>query len=142
MILEFLLFTFFYIYLFIYLFFLTKSTTYSPLFELGTFFSFIGLLLAFRARLQLRSKWSPITKPTNPNHLINTGAFKVLRHPIYVGRFMFFFGVMLMLNPLGIVISIFYFLLLAKKSKDEEAFLLKTNPKYLAYSKKTIGFFF
>ncbi len=142
MLIEFTLFSFFYIYLFNYLFIANQN--YSPLvfFVVGSITALAGLILAFIGRLQLKDIWTPITTMRQPMKVVDKGVFRLMRHPIYAGRLLFFTGTMLMLNPVGLLFAFFYWLSLRKKALEEEDFLFKTSPHYKIYAKKVKRIFF
>lgn len=138
---ESLIFIFFYLFLFSQLFILNKNHTEHITYMAGATIAIGGLLIAFLARLQLKHVWSPITNTQVSKEILDRGAFGITRHPVYIGRLLFFAGTMLMLNLSGVFVTIFYWYLLRKKATEEEQYLIKNNPKYKDYIKHVKGLF-
>ena len=90
------------------------------------------------ARLQLRNFWNPITNVSPSKEILVDGIFSKIRHPIYLGRFMFFLGVMLMLNFIAVFITPLYWDYLKNKALKEEELLKKRKPyrNYLLRTKR------
>lgn len=126
----------FYVVLFYSLFLDSTITRESWIFQFGTILAFIGLVVAFIARIQLRSVWKPITNASKSQKIIDTGAYKVFRHPIYVGRFLFFLGVMLMFNLPGVLIAVAYWAFLRSRLVAEEQLLMENSSHYREYAKR------
>src|SRR5262245_37740611 len=51
----------------------------------GSALLFCGLALVARARLDMGTTWTPLPQPRDGSKLIDTGAFSIVRHPIYAG---------------------------------------------------------
>jgi len=130
---EFLIFAFFYIFLFSQLFVFNNIHTEFLVYIAGTSIAMGGLLLAFIARMQLRNIWSPVTNTQQSGEIMNSGVFGFMRHPVYVGRLLFFIGVMLMLNLKGLILVPLYWYFLRRKVLDEEKLLSEKNPDYKKY---------
>ena len=97
----------------------------------GLFIAFLGLALSFRAGVDFAT--TPLDK------LVTTGAYRISRHPIYFGTFLYFAGT-------GIACASWVFLLCAAiwmtsfhfGVKDEERFLLKQyGDAYREYMERT-----
>ncbi len=70
--------------------------------------------------------------------LVTSGAYRWVRHPVYVGEFVIFFGALLpVLAPLTVVIFCLFCLLQARRAQLEEAVLSATFPEYAVYSQQT-----
>lgn len=139
---DFLILTSFYIFLFSYLFVLNKNKTHILIYTIGFILSNFGLIIALIARIQLKKLWNPLTNIYNSKQILDKGIYSKIRHPIYLGRFLFFLGVMLMLNYIAIFITPLYWDYLRKKLNKEERYLEKVNPDYKLYSKKVKKIFF
>jgi protein-S-isoprenylcysteine O-methyltransferase Ste14 len=97
-----------------------------------------GLALAGRGVVDLGSAMTPVPKPREDARLVDTGVYRVVRHPIYG-------GVMLVASGWAIarasVVAVAFagvlavFLLL--KSTREEAWLSQRYPDYAAYRART-----
>ena len=68
--------------------------------------------------------------------IITTGIFSKIRHPIYLGRFFFFIGVVLMLNIKVIFLAPLYWNYLRNHLIQEEKYMQKVNPNYKKYMQK------
>jgi len=126
----------FYIFLFIHLFYFNTNQSYFWIYLIGFLSAMIGLVIALIGRLQLRKLWNPLTNIYDSKEVLDTGIFSKIRHPIYFGRFMFFLGVMLMLNLFAVFITPFYWDYLRNRLIQEENYLQGINPKYKDYMKK------
>ena len=93
-------------------------------------------MATFIGRLKLAKLWNPLTSIYDSQQILDSGIFGVIRHPIYFGKFMFFIGIMLMINLLTIFMAPFYWNYLRNCIIEEEKFLKKINPKYKKYMKK------
>lgn len=98
----------------------------------------VGGGVAARGIWDLRSGLSPFPKPTAGAPLVESGAFRLIRHPIYSGLVLGAIGWGLVS---GSVVTIgaagLLFLLLAGKSHREEAWLAAMHPGYGAYQRRT-----
>jgi len=128
--------TLFYIFLFSHLFYFNKNPSSFVVYLIGFLSAMIGLIVALIGRLELRKIWNPITNIYDSKEIIDKGIFSKIRHPIYFGRFMFFLGIIMMLNLLAIFITPFYWSYLKKRLELEEKYLLETNKKYKHYIKR------
>ena len=100
----------------------------------------MGLLLAVLALLQLRENLSPFPTPVSQGKLIQSGLYKKVRHPVYSGLLLFFFGYALseesLLKLFMAFLLLFYF-----KSGYEEKLLVERFPEYKEYKKHSYRFF-
>ena len=128
--------TSFYVFLFAHLFYLNINQSFFWIYVIGFLCAMIGLIIALVGRLQLRKLWNPLTNIYDSKEVLDTGVFSKIRHPIYFGRFMFFLGVMLMLNLFAVFITPFYWDYLRNRLIQEEKYLQEINPKYKGYMKK------
>ena len=79
------------------------------------------------------------------NELNTTGLYSLVRHPLYVGNYLMWLGIlMLTLNLYFIVIStLLYFIYYERIMYAEEQFIIaKFNDHYTKYSELTPAFFF
>ena len=112
------------------------------LFWFGVTIFVIGALITVIAVLQLNINLSAFPSPLADSKLIETGVFKFIRHPIYTGLILAFFGYAIvddsgykLLISLGLLLW-FYF-----KTLYEEKLLIKKYPAYLEYKKRSGRFF-
>lgn len=104
----------------------------------GIFLFFIGGLLILISFLQLNKNLSPFPTPKAKSELIQTGIYKYIRHPIYTGIILVFFGFSFFYSSgYKLVISIALTLLFNFKSKYEESCLEEKFSTYKSYRDKT-----
>jgi protein-S-isoprenylcysteine O-methyltransferase Ste14 len=98
----------------------------------------VGSGVAGRGIWDLRSSLSPFPRPITGAPLVESGAYRLIRHPIYSGLVLgaigwgLITGSILALGAAGLL-----FLLLAAKSHREEAWLVAIHPEYGAYQQRT-----
>jgi protein-S-isoprenylcysteine O-methyltransferase Ste14 len=97
-----------------------------------------GGLVAARGAWDLRASFSPFPRPLEGAPLIESGAYRLIRHPIYSGLVLgaigwgLFTGSVLAIAAAGLL-----FLLFAAKSQREEAWLAAIHPAYRNYQQRT-----
>ena len=97
-----------------------------------------GGLLAARGAWDIRASLSPFPRPVPGSSLVVSGAFRLVRHPIYSGLVLSAVGWGLFTASIAaLVASALLFLLFAGKSQREEAWLGAEHPEYRAYQKRT-----
>jgi protein-S-isoprenylcysteine O-methyltransferase Ste14 len=107
--------------------------------------SFLGLalmgaggLLALRGLVDLRHALTPLPYPRADSDLVDRGAYRLVRHPIYGGIVIGAFGWgLLSASPLALVLAIATLGFFDLKSRREEAWLLEHHRGYDAYRKRT-----
>jgi len=105
---------------------------------IGLILSIIGILIIGVSILQLNKNLSPFPTPKVGSHLITSGLYSIVRHPIYLGILVLFFGYSLFsgswirLLITAILATLFHF-----KSEYEEYLLVQKFPKYKEYQKTT-----
>ena len=94
--------------------------------------------MAARGIWDLRSGLSPFPRPTAGAPLVESGAYRLIRHPIYSGLVLAAIGWGLAMGSiLAIATAGLLFLLLAAKSQREETWLAAVHPEYGAYQRRT-----
>ena len=69
--------------------------------------------------------------------VIDTGLYRLVRHPMYLATILLFLSIPLILGSLGsFVIFLAYPFIIAKRIKNEEGFLEKELEGYMEYKKK------
>jgi protein-S-isoprenylcysteine O-methyltransferase Ste14 len=97
-----------------------------------------GGLLAARGSWDLRASFSPFPRPVEGALLIETGAYRLVRHPIYGGLILAALGWGLVTSStLALVGAGLLLLLFAAKGRHEEAWLGAIHPGYRAYQGRT-----
>jgi protein-S-isoprenylcysteine O-methyltransferase Ste14 len=96
-----------------------------------------GILLAACGAISLGKNLSPLPQPRENAPLIVTGAYRLVRHPIYSGITFMAFGWGLWLHSwltTGYALLLFAFFDI--KSRREERLLLEKFPEYAAYRQR------
>ncbi len=98
---------------------------------LGLAISISGVIVAVFGYRTLGSSHSPWTNPIEGEHLVTTGIYHYMRHPIYTGWILGALGWALLISSLlGIGIAIALFIFYDLKSREEEKWL---NQRYIGY---------
>lgn len=112
------------------------------IFWLGIAVLLFGALLTTTAVLQLNVHLSPFPSPLPGSKLIQNGAYKFARHPIYTGILLSFLGYGLIVDSVyKLLIVTALFLLFYFKTIYEEKKLDNFFPEYSEYKKRTGRFF-
>ncbi|HLV91515.1 MAG TPA: isoprenylcysteine carboxylmethyltransferase family protein [Aequorivita sp.] len=107
-------------------------------FWIGVGLLVLGALITLTAALQLNVHLSPFPSPLPGSKLIEEGVYKYIRHPIYTGIFMAFFGFGIIADSgFKLMITLILLVLFYFKTKYEESKLLKTFPDYSNYQTRT-----
>jgi protein-S-isoprenylcysteine O-methyltransferase Ste14 len=81
-------------------------------------------------------------RSTKKRYLVSIGPYKYIRHPIYAGAMIEYFGFVLnFLNLTTIILSISGLVIIIYTAVKEEKFLSETLPGYKNYTTKTGRFF-
>lgn len=77
-------------------------------------------------------------KPIEQGQLVETGAYAVVRHPIYAGIIIGFLAIALFFNSLvGVLGALIVFVFFDQKSRREEAWLSEAYAGYAGYKRRT-----
>lgn len=101
-----------------------------------------GLGLALAARFELGKNWSDIEVGTvrADHRIVETGVYRHIRHPIYVGDLALLVGLELALNSWLVIGAILLIPLVLRKAIAEERSLRRTLPGYEEYCGRTKRF--
>ncbi|MDD2365873.1 MAG: isoprenylcysteine carboxylmethyltransferase family protein [Desulfuromonadaceae bacterium] len=103
----------------------------------GVVLMLAGTLLALAGTNNLGRNLTPLPKPKRDTFLVVTGAYALVRHPIYSGLILFSFGLGFWLQSwLTLVYAILLLLFFDIKSRREEKWLVDVFPEYVAYRKR------
>lgn len=108
-----------------------------------TFFSgavvmLAGLAFAAWARVHLGRNWSASVAIKEDHHLIRSGPYGIVRHPIYTGILVALLGTAIAVGRINLIIAFFLFSLsFWIKSRFEETFMVQTfGDEYIRYRKE------
>ena len=105
---------------------------------LGLALLLAGGLLAGRGILDLGRNLTPVPRPREDARLVDTGAYALVRHPLYGGLVLGALGwSLLVASPLSLLLVAVLAIVLDLKSRREEAWLRERYPGYLAYMART-----
>ena len=95
-------------------------------------------LVAWSAR-ELGSSLTPFPKPRAGGKLVETGPYRVVRHPIYIGGVLFAAGLSLVFSAWGLALTAVLAVFWIAKARLEERHLLRRFPEYAEYRRRTWG---
>ena len=94
-----------------------------------------GFLLAAAGTFHLGRNLTPFICPKANSVLLEQGAYRLVRHPIYSGIMLIVFGWGLWVHGwLTLCYGLILFIIFDLKSRREEEFLRRTFPGYVSYS--------
>ena len=97
-----------------------------------------GALLAISGVVELRGSFTPLPRPRHGARLVETGAYRLVRHPVYGGIVMGALGWGLFTaSPISIGLALVLLAFFRLKSAREEAWLADVYPGYEAYRSRT-----
>ena len=97
-----------------------------------------GGLLAIKGVLDLGTSLTPLPHPRDGSELIQTGAYRLARHPIYGGLILAAAGwALLTASPLALGLAAVLLVFFDLKSRREERWLEERYPDYAAYRART-----
>lgn len=99
----------------------------------------IGVAINFAGLWTLRRAFTIMTEA---REMVTHGLFRWVRHPLYLGQFIAFFGVLLAhVHPWTVAVAVVFVVAQVFRSRQEERKLEATFPEYAAYKERT-GMFF
>ncbi len=97
----------------------------------------VGILLFAEGLVSLGRNLTPVPHPKEDATLVQTGAYKIVRHPIYGGGILLAFGWALFVHGwLTLLYAIVLFAFLDVKSRREEQWLEEKFSNYKEYRKR------
>jgi protein-S-isoprenylcysteine O-methyltransferase Ste14 len=108
-----------------------------PVEKTGLIIAIVGFFIALTAVLQLNKNLSPFPTPNEQAVLLENGLFQFVRHPIYSGLLLLFYGCGIYVDSIyKLLISCFLLLLFYFKTNYEESQLERKFPDYSNYKLK------
>jgi protein-S-isoprenylcysteine O-methyltransferase Ste14 len=97
-----------------------------------------GGVLAIRGLFDLRASLTPLPRPLEDGELVEHGAYRLVRHPIYGGIILCAFGYgLIVASPAAILAAVLLLGFFDLKSRREETWLVDHYPGYAAYRERT-----
>jgi protein-S-isoprenylcysteine O-methyltransferase Ste14 len=103
---------------------------------LGLLIAIGGQVLFISGLAAIRQSLTPFPRPLEHAHLLEGGAYRLVRHPIYGGLILIALGWALISSPLVLVFTVALVLVLEAKSRLEESMLRERFPEYDAYRRR------
>lgn len=97
-----------------------------------------GGWLVLRGIIDLRENLTPWPRPREVSRLVEGGAYRHVRHPIYGGQVIGAVGLgLIAASPATLLAALALGVLFDLKSRREEAWLMERHPDYAAYRTRT-----
>ena len=109
------------------------------LFYFGLVIFFISVLLRIIGKQTLGRNYSVFVAVQEKHHLVTTGVYKYVRHPVYTAGFLTALGILLMTQSILATIVFFVILfpaLFYRIHVEEEVLIAAFGEEYIAYKKK------
>jgi protein-S-isoprenylcysteine O-methyltransferase Ste14 len=113
---------------------------WNTFFAIGSILALTGLIIRVTSILQLKQQFTYTVTKIENHKLIETGLYRIIRHPGYLGQLIIFLGISTCLsNWISILLMIIPVLLgYLNRINVEEKFMVKNmGQKYLDYQKRT-----
>ena len=113
---------------------------WNTFFIIGSILIIAGLLIRVTSILKLKQQFTYTVTRIEDHELIETGLYKIIRHPGYLGQLIIFLGISTCLsNWLSIILMIIPVLLgyLNRINVEEKFMVEQMGQKYLDYKKRT-----
>ncbi len=96
-----------------------------------------GLLLAVASARALGPGLTPFPRPAGGGELVETGPYRVVRHPVYSGGLLVAAGISLALSPWALAATAVLGVVWGLKASVEERLLAERYPVYAGYRERT-----
>lgn len=109
-------------------------------FALGAIMAILGLIIRINSILTLKQQFTYTVTKIENHELIETGLYKVIRHPGYLGQLIIFLGISVSLSNWISILSMILSVLIGYiyRIKTEEKFMIEQmGDKYIDYQKRT-----
>jgi protein-S-isoprenylcysteine O-methyltransferase Ste14 len=106
---------------------------------IGLIFCGVGVTIACWSRVQLGKNWSLSVQQKENHELISSGAYKIVRHPIYTGLLLMFFGTSIIVGDWRglIAVAIITASFWVKLRKEEQWLIEVFGDEYVEYKNRT-----
>ena len=105
---------------------------------IGQILFYLGIVIAIWAAILLGPNLTPLPKPKPSGQLIQTGLYKLVRHPIYFGVILVSFGLAGIEQTIyTLVLSCILLIFFDLKSRQEERWLTQKFSEYDVYKQNT-----
>ena len=103
----------------------------------GVILALIGVVIAFWGVGSLGNNLTAVPKPKSNAQMVQKGAYRLVRHPIYSGIILAGFGWALLNNSLlALCVALVLFLFFDVKSRQEEKWLVEKYQNYAEYQQQ------
>ena len=111
-----------------------------PARTLGALLAVVGALVVIASLRSLGRALTPFPRPRSHAQLVETGPYRHVRHPLYLGALLALLGLSLLATSWpSLVLTAALALLWEGKSRVEEAWLETEFPSYAEYRRRTPG---
>jgi len=119
-----------------------RTNSWGPvLFVMGCVMVVAGGGVVFKSVLDLGNGMTVFPRPKAGAQLVQTGAYRLVRNPMYSGVLLAAFGSAIAAGSIiAVVLSFALFALFDLKSRREEVWLAASHPQYAAYRARTRRF--
>lgn len=116
---------------------------YIPVSAIGSIVLITGCVFNIAGRIQLGKNWANHIRIYKDHKLINSGVYKIVRHPLYASLiWMFYAGVLIYPNWAAFLANTFIFVpFMYYRAKQEEFLLEKRFGEYTVYKREVSMFF-
>lgn len=102
----------------------------------GVVLAIAGAGLGISAARALGRGLTPFPRPSEGATLVETGPFRVVRHPVYLAGTLFLAGLSLAASPCALALTLGLVVVWALKARVEERFLAARFPAYAEYARR------